>query len=275
MTERRVRGPYSHFWVNCLGYHVSITPDDEVLEKTYPFFSRDGKFLYKKMYTRIIDFGRSMNNGAENPLNVSNPLTYCMLPTYNNRFIHGPTASGLVATPYAPQCQEYMAARCASDDTLWDGFCRGYREINRDTYWPNSAAVNSQVQDAWWAYLNIKPTDGDYLLRNALERRFLRFGNHYVVQPFDPNVANSPMFEKCTARNTLEYTVQNLASKDAIEKDALLTEALATPAVCMDVFFLIFLHYREGRLPIVQGTRLGNFLDANRGLFEGFLARRS
>lgn len=140
------------------------------------------------MYTLLSDLGRSVDYRSQQ----ADPLTYCLYPTYDSQWIHGSTSVNLLNTPYCDPCQNMMADRCSKQ---WDEACDVYVNNNCDTSWPNTGAIDTMSQKRAQHFLQYSPTSGDNLIRNAAERYFFTYpGANPKHTPFDPNVADSPVY---------------------------------------------------------------------------------
>lgn len=221
-----------------------------------------------RTYARFIDFGKGINDQVKSPLNPSNPLSYCLFPTLNSQFIHGSSSSGLLYDTNNANCTNFMAQRCEEN---WDGFCDAYQMVNVDTYWPNTAAIDSKAFELAQFFLSNTPSVGDNLLRNTVYLRFIRLPDENVsVQPFDPNVANSPTVNLFTNMVTTPSHLHNL---DDVDNDSYTQKMLENPKVCFDVLARIYLGHlrREASTVHLTGTRLLEFLERNASLFQRFL----
>jgi len=223
-------------------------------------------------YQNISEFAWFLNNRNQSPVDTSNPLTYSVVPTYNTMFLHGASISGLNNRTWSRAAQNFMADYAA---IMWDGFCEGYYVLNTDTVWANQAAIDIHAYTLCMAYLGFyKPTQGEQMLRNAAERRFLCFP--YCPsrkEPFDYTVANSPMVTYFTPLYTSgPCGIQNLDNPQQIEEDSLMRKMLANPQPCLDVMIRLYSHYRmkNGQMNI-QGTTLQRYLEAKALDFENAL----
>jgi len=152
-----------------------------------------------------------------------------------------------------------MALRCSgkyNEDETWDKYCEFYRTMNTDTYWPNQAAVDEIP--AVIVEMCGRLSQGDILLRNSVERRFLDFPNcKKTYIQFDPNVANSPYIEKvngCSC-NYSEAIVR--INPSTINNDRLMNKAIENCKVVADVLAIIYKKtVLEGNLSLTN-TKLG------------------
>jgi hypothetical protein len=213
-------------------------------------------------YASFIELGMKRKT-SNPPADITSPLTYCVLPTANTYFLHG--FNRQIAQPSSPACQEFMADYCSSDSTLWDGFCQAYQSVNRDWYWPNSVNVNGVLQEGLNRYLGITLTTGDALLHNAATNRFLVIPNETcMLQPFDRNVADSPMYKTC---QSAQYSVVRAGLKNLgrdADGDALINKMIQDPKPVVDVLLRIYIGWKSGEIDIT-GTRLEQFLKEKSG----------
>jgi hypothetical protein len=221
-----------------------------------------------KNYARIIDFGKGINQQAASPLNPANPLSYCMFPTLNSQFIHGSTSSGLLYDTNNAACTNFMAERCTDS---WDGFCDAYQALNVDTYWPNTASIDSEAFELAQYFIQNRPSVGDNLVRNTMYRRFLQLPQECPsVQPFDPNVAASP---NVTIFQNLVASSSQLHHLEDVDNDPWISKMVENPRVCFDVLARIYLgvQRKEPAASKIPGTLFAQFLERNAGLFQRFL----
>ena len=221
-----------------------------------------------KNYARIIDFGKGMNDQAKSPLNPANPLSYCMFPTLNSQFIHGSSSSGLLYDTNNAACTNFMAERC---ENSWDGFCDAYQMINVDTYWPNTASIDSEAFDLAQFFLQSRPSVGDNLVRNTMYRRFIVLPEECPsVQPFDPTVAASP---NVTIYQNLVTSSSQLHNLEDVDNDPWISKMVENPKVCFDVIARIYLgmQRKEPSTSKIPGTLFAQFLERNAPLIQRFL----
>lgn len=223
-------------------------------------------------YPPIIDVGRAINDQVHDPVNVSNPLTYCTFPTVNAQFLHGSTgAAGFLYTPYSQNCQGFMTDYCLQQE--WDGFCEAYSVINVDRTWPNNAGLDVTAQQYANSFQGFYPTVGENLIRNVVHRRFIMFPNKRVqFMPFDPNVANSPTISYSEPYVIESSHVMHLDDPASIHEDRFVQLMINHPRPCFDVLARIYLAVQRNEPHIsIQGTILDKFLQQNRQLFNLFL----
>lgn len=219
-----------------------------------------------KNYPKIIDFGAAMNPQVESPLNPANPLTYCLFPTLNSQFIHGSSSSGLLYDTNNASCTNFMAERCKYQ---WDGFCDAYQQINVDTYWPNTASVDSQAFELAQFFLQNRASVGDSLVRNTVYRRFIVPSCPISYEPFDPTVASSP---KVTIYSNSKISSSHLQNLENVDHDPLVTKMMENPKVCFDVMARIYLGWlrNEPQASQLRGTKFLAYLNQYNDLFQRF-----
>jgi len=229
-------------------------------------------------YASIGDFAGFLNPRVMNPVDPANPLTYSIIPTYNSLFLHGAGISDMTGRTWGRAVQNFMAEYAAGLHPLnpnpsspWDGFCEAYVRLNTDTSWANSAAIDQQAYTACMTIQDIKPTQGQQMIRNACERRFLDFRTTTsFFEPFDFTVANSPLVRWYTPLYVPgPVVIRNLGSPEAVDRDSLVVKMMENPGVCTDVLVRIYLARKSCTgVPGIRGTALDAFLDKNKDLLE-------
>lgn len=220
-------------------------------------------------YNTFYEFGKSINNQVESPFNSSNPLTYCLTPTLGSQFMHGSTSSRLLYDTNNHACESYMSQRCAKE---WDGFCESYQLLNIDSYWPNDAPIDARAFTFAQGFLrNNRPTVGQILVRNSVNIRFLHYPSlYYSEEPFDPNVANSPLIRRYSNYNTGPSIIKPIGDIDKNEHVLLM---LKNPKVCFDVLARLYLGFArsEPHTKNYQDTILHRYFIENQTMFENYL----
>jgi len=222
-------------------------------------------------YSKFYQFGTAMNANVKNPLDQSNPLTYCITPTFNAQFLHGSTSTNLLYTPQGPGCMNYMSERCAG---VYDGFCRAYTTLNQDTSWPNTGVIDSLTYSIAKDYMRVQPTTGQNMIRNAAERRFLYYpGIVSTSEPFDPNVANSPQvvrYDNSYSPGIVQF--QNLDNPANVDNDPLIDELKRNWQTSLDVLVKIYKGYKEKSPQIrLYPSKFELFLLEKAPVFEDFI----
>jgi len=221
-------------------------------------------------YASIGDFAGFLNPRVMNPVDPANPLTYSIIPTYNSLFLHGAGISDMTGRTWGRAVQNFMAEYAAGLHPLnpnpsspWDGFCEAYQLLNTDTVWANTAVIDTQAYTYNMRFLDYKPTQGEQLIHNTAERRFLRFlSATSYEEPFDYTVANSPKVRYYTQLYVPgECIVQNLNDPARVEKDCVVRKMLEKPSACFDVLTRIYIAYVMKQQGLnITGTTLEAYL---------------
>jgi len=108
-------------------------------------------------------------------------------------------------------------------------------------------------------------TQGEILIHNTAARKYLQrmHGGHEVYEPFDPNVASSPVISyyipgRCTltGRHVATYAVD----PSTIDGDVVMDKLLMTPAIAPMILVNIYNTMKNsGELVKLRGTKLGHF----------------
>jgi hypothetical protein len=223
------------------------------------------------MYSTISNLGKSVDYHTDQ----ANPLTYCLYPNYNAQWIHGSTTTNLLNTPQCEPCQIYMSERCSNN---FDEFCQIYYENNRDTFWPNLAGIDVQSQKKAQAFLKYSPTTGDNMIRNSVEKKLFIYPS--VInqkQPFDPNMASSPMITKYTS-NTFapSWTLHPEMMTQIHDDNEHVNLMLSYPYPCFDLlarFHQIYQQNPTGFMTLAgnkSNNNLTSFLQQNNQMFTAF-----
>ncbi len=212
------------------------------------------------MYRQISNLGTNEISPA------NNPLTYCLNATADNRFLHGASAT-VIDGQNSRKCQLYLSEYCANQ---WDQFCEVASQ-NTKRYWPNNWGQTDGVQDS----LNLGLSSGEILIHNTAKRKYLH-GMYNCVreyEPFDPNVASSPMISYWVPSNdTYSRNCVPVYRVDPalIDTDPVMNKILARPVIAIDILTNIYnTMQREGTLSCLKGTKLGNWYNNQ----EIFLAK--
>jgi hypothetical protein len=211
---------------------------------------------------------RSINSfGSDVPSEVSDPLTYCINNTIDNRFLHGSQSS--IYGQHSKQCQAYLSDYCS---VQWDGFCE-YASQNDSVSWPN----NLEPSDNGVACRGLNA--GEILIRNTAAKKYLKEMGSCVqkFEPFDPTVGNSPMISYWTPGtcNTYSNTCIPIYSVDpkTIDSDIVMDKILSKPIIALDILINIFnTMTREGTIEQLKTTKLGKFYSENSYFeYKGYL----
>lgn len=213
-------------------------------------------------YASFGNFGSSMNPRINDPFDPSNPLSYAVLPSYGQVFLHGATGdSVLLNRVYAPNCMNFMAEYGAIHGG--DPFVLGYMSVNLDTYWPNMAVIDRESMTTAYNMFNVQPTLGEMLQHNASERRFIEFPSvPFYFEPFDPMTANSPMVKFFAQTGTVGNVIlKNLDKKENdVDNDFWVQMMVENPNPVLDIWVRIWLAVQKKEID-VQGTIIESFLN--------------
>ena len=200
-------------------------------------------------YRNISSFG----SNAYAPVN--NPLTYCLGNSMDQRFLHGSSSDTM--GHHSRSCQMFLSDYCANK---WDKFCE---LASKDTtrHLPDNIESNCRT--------NIHMTAGEALIQNTARKKYLiEMGNCVKkFEPFDPNVATSPMVSYWAPSNSSGvgscvpiYEVD----PETIDEDIVMNKILVRPVIAIDVLINIYnTMKRKGTLEKLKGTKLGMFYDSN------------
>lgn len=190
----------------------------------------------KNNYSTFINFGTSLNPQTS-ANDLSNPLTYCIFPTLSEQFLHGSATSGLLYDTNNTYCTNFMTEYCKNG---WDDYCETFQYINIDSYYPNTAVIDTYAFQAAQAYLrNNHPSQGEMLIRNVVQRTFIHYpGISSYNTPFDSNTANSPLITIYSNYTTIPSVLINL---DQIPTNPIVSKMLSHPNVCFDIFARFYL----------------------------------
>ena len=220
-------------------------------------------------YTTISNFGKKQKNDV-----VNNPLTYCINNTYDRQFNHGETVINQEGQ-HCENCQLFLSDYCAQG---WDNFCE-LASKNKDTRWPNQMELQQNEAILTEIY---GLSAGETLIRNTASRKYLvdLINGEKIFEPFDPNVANSPLISKwihstCDKNNgyynindgkmTPVYSVNPFI----IDEDIVMDKILMNPKIAIDILLNIYITMkRKNELIYLNNTKLGNFFLNNRYMFK-------
>jgi hypothetical protein len=215
----------------------------------------------KNNYSTFINFGTPLNPQTS-PTDLSNPLTYCIFPTLSEQFLHGSSTAGLLYGTDNTYCMNFMTEYCKNE---WDPYCETYKSINIDSYFPNTAVIDTYAFQAAQAFLrNNHPSQGEMLLRNVVQRTFIEYpGISYYETPFDSNTANSPSIKIYANYTTIPSKLIHL---DQIPVNPIVSQMLSYPNVCFDIlarFYLGILRNEPNIQYILNYEPLLSFLKRN------------
>ncbi len=211
--------------------------------------------MRRSTYTPILDVGCT---------NVpsDHPLTYCLGTNIDQKFLHGSSAA-TVNGQASRNCQLYLSEYCAKD---WDEFCVFASQNNNISY-PNTMDGLSLGDVACKGL-----TQGEVLIHNTARRKYLKhMGNCRIkYEPFDPNVANSPLISywvkgglcggtSCVGSCGISGSCCPKYAVDptTIDCDPVMNLILEKPKIALDILVNIFnTMKRDGTLQSLQGTKL-------------------
>jgi hypothetical protein len=144
-----------------------------------------------------------------------------------------------------------MSERCAQK---WDEACDIYYKHNQDTFWPNMGAIDLQSQKRANNFLNYTPTTGENMIRNSVEKRFFVYPSSATMyQPFDPNMASSPMITKISVDSlTPHWTLHPYAMGNVHDNDFYTNLMLTNSKPCFDLIARFHKLYKEQPLLFSQ-----------------------
>jgi hypothetical protein len=113
------------------------------------------------------------------------------------------------------------------------------------------------------------------MIRNAAERRFLVYPNICMTaEPFDPNVANSPIVSRYNSSyKPGPVGFKNLDNPASIDNDLLMDDVMLNWAACFDVLTKIYKGYKDKNPAInIYPSKFERFLSEKAPIIEEFLA---
>jgi hypothetical protein len=197
-------------------------------------------------YTNISDFGSNAKSES------TDPLTYCLGNTIDQRFLHGGHSDtyGQDSRP----CQIYLAEYCS---TQWDDICE-VASRNKSISFPNNAGRSCGEKSVQACYgLN----SGETLIHNTAKRKYLVkiHGCVKKYEPFDPTVASSPLISYWVSETGNCIPVYGV-DPTKIDDDPVMNKILAKPTIAFDVLINIYnTMKRKNTLSSLKGTKLGMF----------------
>ena len=112
-------------------------------------------------------------------------------------------------------------------------------------------------------------------MRNTATRKYLvkMIGGHLEYQPFDPNVASSPLISEWKSNAQCNAYMKPVpvyaVNPEGINNDPVMNRLLAKPQIALDVLSGIFRTMKKnGTLGKLNGTRLGAFYAQNPRMFK-------
>lgn len=210
----------------------------------------------KSSYKQIIQLG----SNAYNPIN--NPLSYCIDNTMDQRFLHGGSSDN-IAGQSSKACQAFLSDYCAEN---WDDFCELAASNKSVNQYPNniqgclSSGNNTPCMGI---------TQGEILIHNTATKKYLKEMHGCVkkFEPFDPNVATSPM---------ISYWVKDIYTGQkgcvpvyevdplTIDNDIVMDKILERPIIALEILINIYNSMKNNNTLVqLRGTKLGNFYSTN------------
>lgn len=202
-------------------------------------------------FAKIIRFGDSLANSL--PVYSSDPLTYCIGNTIDQRFNHGASNADIYGQN-SNMCQVYLAQRCARN---WDSVCeKAYDPRTNDEYVTRALTASSATTTPI-----VGLSSSEILLLNTAHEKYIvgMAGDCQLkVEPFDPMNPSSPMISQYVGR----YCVPSFAIRDpsSIDDDPVMNRLLNNPRIARQLFANIRnTMIRKGTFHQLAGTRLGAF----------------
>jgi hypothetical protein len=214
--------------------------------------------MNRSTYRPISNFGSNAKS------QVNNPLTYCMTTKLDQQFMHGGSAD--IFGAYSKNCQQYMGQYCAEK---WDEFCE-IASNDPNTNYPNNIQQCGSIGDTACKGMNA----GEILIRNTAAKKYLTSMANCVKkqEPFDPNVASSPMIsywisDGCSYSNACIPVYEVDPSK--IDSDIVMNKILNKPIIAIEILINIYnTMKRKGTLQQLKNTKLGRFYSQNPKYFH-------
>lgn len=207
---------------------------------------------------------------------TTDPLTYCLLDSFDSQMLNGPT--GKQNGKYSKNCSQFLSNRCAIE---WDSICESV-SIDPNTNYPNTAQQLSNTSQL------SKLSYGDNLVRDSAFKRFKSnsFNCNLQCVPFDPLVIDSPLvcYETPSANaigpsqsvlhfgdvnngtcvSTYEITADQAAN---LNQDIIMNKLLRLPWIAPDLLDIIFNTMKnKGTLPLLKNTYLGSYYEQTYGV---------
>jgi len=201
-----------------------------------------------KNYSSISNFGSKLNSQSDNP------LTYCMSDGVKTT-LHGGSTTRY--SKHSRPCQLFMSEYCATE---WDSFCEVASQDTKSDF-PNNVGDCMGYADVACKGLN----SGEVLIKNTAARKYLvkMIGSKKTYEPFDPNVASSPIISYwvpdtgCSiAQGIPVYSVD----PKTIDNDIVMNKILSKPSIAFDILVNIYNSMKRfGTLGGLKSTKIGRF----------------
>ena len=212
-------------------------------------------------YATIINFGSKKTLQDD-------PWVVCSSSGLDGNFLSGSNQYG----PFSKTCQAFTSQSCALN---WDGNCE-LASHNTSMSYPNQLGQCDSAGGVACANL----TAGEILIQNtaSVKYRIADENCKLMYQPFDPNVASSPMIAYDISNN-YDYTTDRCVpmyevNPQEIDSDVVMDKILLKPTIALHILVNIYnTMKRKGTLEQLKGTKLGRFYTVNIDYFEKKLYR--
>jgi len=213
-------------------------------------------------YKSISNFGKSINN-----VPTISPLSYCLLNTLDNGFLHG--GIGLtVSSSKGPNCQNFMATYCSKNPREWKkgGVCEFASTNTSVDSLANTLQNCNDPNDIHYRGLN----QGEILIANTATRKYLlktRGGCTLKWEQFDPTVASSPFVSSfvgtCNNQGNNECVFEYGVDPKNIDNDPVMNRILSKPIIALGTLVNIYnTAVRKNKLHELKGTMIYKFFTA-------------
>lgn len=211
-------------------------------------------------YSCIKNFGCAPNSV------ITNPLTYSIGETVDQKMNHGSSAAAIVGQ-YSKNSQIYLANYCAQN---WDGFCEIASKDENISY-----ANNFDALGLGKSCMGL--SQGDMLILNTARVKYLVDpGNKVLVkEPYDANVADSPYIyywktvdcdapsATCGTQWGTQCGPSFAVNPSTVDSDYVMDKILCNPQLYNGLLTNIYVTMsRMGTLSQLQGTKLGNYFNS-------------
>ena len=211
--------------------------------------------MKRNIYRNIKDFG---NTDPNVPLEIEDPLSYCLNWTIDQQFLHG--GNSYIYGQHSKPCQAYLSDYCAEG---WDGFCE-LASKNVNMSYPNQLDHKKNA--------TFGMTAGDILIKNTAIKKYMSHMSdtcNQKYEAFDPTVANSPMISYWEPKSDCVTNCDGLSCEAiyevdpaTIDNDEVMNKILMKPRIAPELLKNIFTNMqRNGTLDSLKNTKLGKFFD--------------
>lgn len=229
------------------------------------------------MYANLIDVGRTVGYTTR----YDDPLTYCVLNDNSSFLVHGsgPATSGLLKDKASClPCQTYMAEHCSGK---WTDQCSKFVRFNQR---PLRAGLGSMDPTSFRkaaSFRRYEPTDGDSLVRNAIEKKFFVYPDvRESREVFDPIIPTSPTYPRYTRSGPsriLSYALNPHSRGHLHDNDPHIKMMLDNMDLCFDLLVKMYVMHKKRTAEFnsfaggQRNTTLVSYLKAHAPLFEEYL----